>query len=125
MLSFRRCYGLNSKQGWYQRHKRDEFVKKAQSENYRARSAFKLKSIDDKFHIFSAGMCVLDLGCRPGSWCQVAAEKVGPRGMVIGVDLIDMEPLPNVHFVCGDILNKCTWDRVHAILPGSVDLILR
>ncbi|MBY0113272.1 MAG: RlmE family RNA methyltransferase [Phycisphaerales bacterium] len=83
----------------------DEFFKKAKAEGYLARSAYKLKEIQERHRILRSGMKVVDLGCAPGSWLQVASEIVGPKGLVIGIDLQEVRPglAENVHTIVGDI----------------------
>jgi 23S rRNA (uridine2552-2'-O)-methyltransferase len=73
---------------------RDRFYKKAKREGLRARSAFKLEEIQDRFHVLRPGGRVLDLGAAPGGWCQIAAREVGPRGFVLGLDLEPISALP-------------------------------
>ncbi len=73
----------------------DKYFKLAKAEGYVARSAYKLLQINERRHILSRGLAVLDLGCAPGSWMQVAAQRVGPTGRVIGLDLQPTDaPLP-------------------------------
>lgn len=83
----------------------DEFFKKAKAEGYLARSAYKLKEIQERHRILRSGMKVVDLGCAPGSWLQVASEIVGPKGIVIGIDLQEVRPglAPNIRTLAGDI----------------------
>lgn len=83
----------------------DEYFKKAKEEGYLARSAYKLKEIQEKRRLIRSGDAVLDLGCAPGSWMQVASEIVGDRGIVMGIDLtpIQHQFRPNVHHMQGDI----------------------
>lgn len=83
----------------------DEFFKKAKAEGYLARSAYKLKEIQERHRLLRSGMSVVDLGCAPGSWLQVASEIVGPTGLVVGIDLQEVrENLgPNVRTIVGDI----------------------
>jgi 23S rRNA (uridine2552-2'-O)-methyltransferase len=86
----------------------DEFFKKAKAEGYLARSAYKLQEINDRKRLFGAGARVLDLGCAPGAWLQIASEAVGPRGVVVGIDLKDIRGggasiAPNVTTIQGDI----------------------
>jgi 23S rRNA (uridine2552-2'-O)-methyltransferase len=83
----------------------DEFFRKAKDEGYLARSAYKLKEINERKRLFGAGARVLDLGCAPGAWLQVAAEIVGPRGVVVGIDLKEVRANlgPNVAPMQGDI----------------------
>ncbi|MDD4282135.1 MAG: RlmE family RNA methyltransferase, partial [Candidatus Methanofastidiosa archaeon] len=72
--------------------KKDGAYREAKSQGYRARSALKLKQIHNKFRILKTGTTVIDIGASPGGWTQVAAQKVGPGGKVIAVDIVDMEP---------------------------------
>ncbi|HET9751345.1 MAG TPA: RlmE family RNA methyltransferase [Myxococcales bacterium] len=73
---------------------RDRFWQKAKKEGLRARSAYKLEEIQERFHVLRPGGRVLDLGAAPGGWCQIAAREVGPKGFVLGVDLEAIAPLP-------------------------------
>jgi len=83
----------------------DQFFKKAKAEGYLARSAYKLKEINERKRLYGRGARVLDLGCAPGAWIQIALETVGPRGVVVGIDLKEIrEPFAeNVHIIQGDI----------------------
>jgi len=105
---------------------KDYYFKKAKSENYAARSIFKLKEIDERFRIFKPGQKVLDLGAAPGSWSQYAAQKIGKAGIVIGIDLQAIKlTLPNALFIQGD-LNKVSLEEIlatHQIQP-PFDLVL-
>ncbi len=76
----------------------DEFFLKAKAQGYLARSAYKLLEIQERFRILRAGDRVLDLGCAPGSWMQVTEKVVGPRGVVVGIDLSDVDPRPAGNF---------------------------
>lgn len=87
-------------------NQKDYFFKKAKKENYAARSIFKLQEIDDRFRILKPSYKVLDLGAAPGSWSQYAAQKIGPQGRLMGIDLQPIKiTLPNAVFVVGDILD--------------------
>lgn len=83
---------------------KDYFFKKAKTENYAARSVFKLQEIDERFHLFKAGYKILDLGAAPGSWSQYASQKVGPQGRVLGIDLQPIKlTLQNAVFITADM----------------------
>jgi 23S rRNA (uridine2552-2'-O)-methyltransferase len=84
---------------------KDSYYKKAKNEGFRARSAYKLKEIQDRFHVVRRGDRVLDLGCAPGSFLQVLSELVGPAGFAIGIDILPMTPLPqkNIQVVSDDV----------------------
>ncbi len=84
---------------------KDHYFLKAKKENFAARSVYKLEEIDQKFKLFKSGQKILDLGAAPGSWSQYASKKVGPQGLVIGIDLTEITlRLPNAIFVQGDML---------------------
>lgn len=84
---------------------KDTFFKKAKQAGYRARSAYKLKELIDKFHIVKKGDIVLDIGCAPGSFIQVISDIIGHEGMVIGIDILPLKPFPfdNVNIITCDI----------------------
>ena len=85
-------------------NKRDHYYHKAKEDNFAARSIYKLEEIDQKFKIIKAGMKVLDLGAAPGSWSQYLSQKVGEKGRVLGVDLIQVAlTLPNAVFIHADL----------------------
>lgn len=86
----------------------DEFFKRAKADGYAARSAYKLIEINQKRRLMGIGDKVLDLGCAPGSWLQVASRIVGPTGLVLGIDLqpVTIDPLPNVRTAIGDIFES-------------------
>src|SRR5919201_921108 len=83
-----------SSRTWLERQLNDPYVARARREGFRSRAAFKLMEIDDKHHILKPGARVVDLGAAPGGWSQVAARRVGTRGRVVGIDLLEMNELP-------------------------------
>ncbi len=97
---------------WYQEKKSEHFYKQAKRVGYRARSAFKLKQIQNRFSIFSNGDVVLDLGAAPGGWSQAAKEYVGETGKVIGIDLLAIKPLDGILFFQGDVTEEETINEV-------------
>lgn len=99
---------------WYQEKKREAFYRRAKKEGYRARSAYKLMQIQEKFSVIRKGDTVLDLGAAPGGWSQVAVELVSPGGRVIGLDLDTVDPLGGATFLRGDFTK-----------PETVDLLRR
>ncbi len=105
--------------------KKDGAYREAKSQGYRARSALKLKQIHNKFRILKTGTTVIDIGASPGGWTQVAAQKVGPGGKVIAVDIVDMEPLDmeNVIFIKGDIMDERTVEHIMEI-AGQVTSVI-
>jgi 23S rRNA (uridine2552-2'-O)-methyltransferase len=110
---------------WMQEHVSDEFVKRAQREGYRARAAYKLMEIDDRDKLFKPGMVVVDLGSTPGSWSQVAIQRLRGNGRVIALDLLEMDPLPGVEFLQGDFREDAVLAELEKMLAGrEVDLVI-
>jgi 23S rRNA (uridine2552-2'-O)-methyltransferase len=119
-----------SNPSWIRRHVTDPFVRAATAQGYRARSAFKLAEIDDKDRLLRPGLAVIDLGAAPGSWTQVVRQRLTGadghfRGRIVALDLLPMEPLPDVLFIQGDFREQEAADRLAAALDGGkADLIL-
>lgn len=110
---------------WMQEHLNDEFVKRAQKDGYRARAAYKLLEIDDKDKLIKPGMTVVDLGSTPGSWSQVAVQRIKGQGRVIALDILDMHPIPGVDFICGDFREEEVLKKLESSLNGKlVDLVI-
>jgi 23S rRNA (uridine2552-2'-O)-methyltransferase len=109
---------------WLQQHVADPYVRQAQAQGYRSRASFKLIEIDQRDRLLQAGATVVDLGAAPGGWSQVASERVGPRGRVVAVDLLDMAPLPGVEFIRGDFTYDAVFEQLLGLLPGGVDLVM-
>lgn len=110
---------------WVHRHLNDTYVKGAQRNGYRSRAAYKLLEIDEQDHLFHNVKNVVDLGCAPGSWSQVAVDKVGEYGTVIGVDLLEIHPLHRLKFIHGDFTEQSTLDELlDAINHKPVDLVI-
>ena len=109
---------------WLQRHVSDPYVRQAQAHGYRSRASFRLLEIDQRDRLLAPGATVVDLGAAPGGWSQVAAERIGPRGRVVAVDLLDMGPLPGVEFIHGDFSEQGVLDRLLARLPDGADLVM-
>jgi 23S rRNA (uridine2552-2'-O)-methyltransferase len=110
---------------WMQEHLNDEYVKRAQKEGYRARAAYKLIEIDDKDKLIKPGMTVVDLGSTPGSWSQIAIQRLKGQGRVIALDILDMHPIPGVEFICGDFREEAILKLLEDSLNGkSVDLVI-
>ena len=110
---------------WLQRQLNDPYVAEAQRRGYRSRAAFKLIQLDARFHLLAAGRIVVDLGCAPGGWTQVAAERVGPRGKIVGIDLDAMHPVPGATILQGDFRDPAVAAQIRAALGGHpADLVL-
>lgn len=91
-----------SSERWLKEHFSDPYVKQAQQAGYRSRAVFKLLELHERDRLFKPGMKVVDLGAAPGGWSQVVAKLVQPKGQVLALDILPMEPLENVTFLQGD-----------------------
>ena len=103
--------------------KRDQYRKLARIQGYRSRSAYKIIQINQKYNIFKLGDIVIDIGCAPGGWSQVAKKYVGNKGKVIGVDLNFVKPLDGVVFIQGNIEDSQLSDKIQS-LSSQVDVFL-
>jgi 23S rRNA (uridine2552-2'-O)-methyltransferase len=114
-----------SSKAWMHEHINDEFVKRAQKEGYRARAAYKLTEIDDKDKLIKPGMTIVDLGSTPGSWSQVAVQRLKGHGRIIALDLLEMEPIKGVEFIQGDFREEAILKILEKSLNGKqVDLVI-
>jgi 23S rRNA (uridine2552-2'-O)-methyltransferase len=114
-----------SSKAWMHEHVNDEFVKRAQKEGYRARAAYKLIEIDDKDKLIKPGMTIVDLGATPGSWSQVATQRLKGQGRIIALDLLEMEPIKGVEFIQGDFREEAILRQLENSLQGKqVDLVI-
>ena len=103
---------------WVNKQRRDTYVRQSKIEGYRARSAYKIKEIDEKFKIFKGGMSVLDIGAAPGSWSQYVT-KVVKSGKIISVDLKEMEKIENTIQIQGDFTSIDTQDKIKEYLKKT------
>lgn len=116
---------------WLHDHINDPYVKQAQKDGYRARAVYKLKEIDESEKLIRPGQVIVDLGCAPGSWSQYVRNKLagkeggGINGTIIGLDMLPMEPIADVHFIQGDFREQEVLGQLEAVLEGrKVDLVL-
>ncbi len=114
-----------SSKAWMHEHVNDEFVKRAQKEGYRARAAYKLIEIDDKDKLIKPGMTIVDLGATPGSWSQVATQRLKGQGRIIALDLLEMESIKGVEFIQGDFREEAVLKQLENSLQGKqADLVI-
>ena len=111
-----------SSQAWLERQLNDPFVVEAKAKGYRSRAAFKLSEIDDRFHLIRQGARVIDLGCAPGGWVQVALER-GASG-VVGVDLLPVEPIQGARLIQMDFTDPACGPKLMELLGGAPDIVL-
>jgi 23S rRNA (uridine2552-2'-O)-methyltransferase len=117
----------HSSRRWLQRQLNDPYVARAKREGFRARAAFKLIEIDDKYRLLKRGTRVVDLGAAPGSWSEVAAQRVGAAhgtGRVIAVDLLEMAAIAGVEFLHLDFLDPRAPAAIKSVLAGPADVVL-
>ncbi|UCH57353.1 MAG: RlmE family RNA methyltransferase [Candidatus Bathyarchaeota archaeon] len=111
---------------WLKERKSDPYYRRARELGYRSRAALKLKQLDERFGFFKGARRVLDLGAAPGGWLQVASESIDEDGLVVGVDLGEIDPLglPNVSTFVGDVTEEETRNRIFELFGERVDVIL-
>jgi len=109
---------------WLERQLNDPYVQQAKRDGYRSRAAYKLLELDEKFHIFKAGQRVLDLGAAPGGWSQIAVDRIGSKGRVLGVDLLEVSPLAGAEFMVKDFNDEDAPDVIRAALGGKADVVM-
>jgi 23S rRNA (uridine2552-2'-O)-methyltransferase len=111
---------------WLERQLNDPYVAEAKKQGYRSRAAFKLLQLDEKFHFLRAGARLVDLGCAPGGWTQVAAAKVfkAGGGKIIGIDLLPVDPIPGADLLEMDFMAPEAPDALKALLQGEADIVL-
>ncbi len=112
---------------WLERQLNDPYVARAKREGWRSRAAFKLIEMDERYHLLKPGMRVVDLGAAPGGWSQVAAKKVKSeegKGRVVGIDLLEIEPIPGVEFTVMDFNDADAPERLKALLGGPADAVI-
>ncbi|SLN14191.1 RlmE family RNA methyltransferase [Roseisalinus antarcticus] len=117
---------------WLQRQLNDPYVKRAKAEGFRGRAAFKILELDDRYRFLVPGARVVDLGCAPGGWCQVAVRRVNAlgdksdkaQGTILGIDLQEVEPIAGVELHQLDFLDEGADDQVKAWLGGKADVVM-
>ena len=108
---------------WVNKQRRDIYVRQSKVDGYRARSAYKLIEIDEKFKIFKGGLSVIDIGAAPGSWSQYAL-KAAKSGKLISIDLKNMEPIGNSVQIKGDFTEEKTQEEIKKHINGKVDVVM-
>jgi 23S rRNA (uridine2552-2'-O)-methyltransferase len=123
---------------WLNEHLTDPYVRQSKRDGYRARAAYKLKEIDETFHLFRPGQVVVDLGASPGAWSQYLRRRFAPKeagiggaaagelnGTIIALDLLDFEPIEGVRFIQGDFREDAVLQQLVDVLGGrSVDVVV-
>lgn len=114
-----------SSKTWKARQESDPYVRRAREEGYRARAAYKLLELDERDRLFKGARRVVDLGSAPGSWSQIARQRLADDGRVIALDLLPMTPIPGVDFIAGDFRENDVLEQLEGLLEGhKIDLVL-
>ena len=113
-----------SSRRWLQRHLNDPYVAASKEDGYRSRAAYKILQLDEKFNILKPGLRVVDLGAAPGGWSQVVIKKLGGKGKLVALDILPMEPIPDVLFLNLDFLTDDAPVKLKKALGGPADLVL-
>ena len=117
---------------WLERQLNDPYVKRAQADGLRGRAAYKISELDDKYRFLVPGARVVDLGCAPGGWCQIAVKRINALGekqgksvgTVLGVDLQEVDPIPGAEIHVLDFLSEGADDKVKEWLGGQADVVM-
>lgn len=118
-------YHTSSSNRWLERQLNDPYVAEAKRRGYRSRAAFKLIQLDEKYHFLGKNKIIVDLGCAPGGWSQVAAERLKGSGKIVGLDILPTEPLEGATFVCQDFTADDATEKLLTLLDGSkADIVM-
>ena len=110
---------------WLREHFSDAYVKKAHQQGLRSRAYFKLEELDQKEKLFKSGMTIVDLGSAPGGWSQYLSQKFNEQAKLLALDILPMEHLPGVEFICGDFTEDAVLAELSAKLcPREVDIVI-
>ncbi|MDC0999975.1 RlmE family RNA methyltransferase [Methylophilaceae bacterium] len=116
---------VNNSKNWIKGHIKDPFVIQAQKDGYRSRAAYKLIEIDKKYKIIKSGITAVDLGAAPGGWSQVLTKKIGLKGKVVGIDLLEVAPIKGIDFIQGDFMQEeILIEMVDKLENNPVDLVI-
>ncbi len=117
----RREYGSTL---WLKRQLNDPYVRKAKAEGYRSRAAYKMLELDEKFSLLKSGARIVDLGCAPGGWLQVAVKKAGARSTIVGIDYLNVPAIAGADILEMDFLDEAAPDALKKMLNGDADIVL-
>lgn len=117
-------YKKKSSNQWLIRQLNDPYVAEAKRRGYRSRAAFKLIQLDEKYHFLGKGRTIVDLGCAPGGWTQVAVARNKGLGKVIGIDILETEPIVGAELICQDFTSEDAPDKLKALLGCEADIVM-
>ena len=117
-------YNKPSSNRWLQRQLNDPYVSESKRLGYRSRAAFKLIQLDEKYHFLGKGKTIVDLGCAPGGWTQVAAQRNKGSGQIVGMDLLPAEPIEGAILLLQDFTEPSAADKLKELLHGPADVVM-
>lgn len=109
---------------WLQRQLNDPYVAESKRLGYRSRAAFKLIQLDEKYQFLGKGKTIVDLGCAPGGWTQVAVMRNKGTGQVVGIDILETEPIDGATIICQDFTEESAAERLKELLNGKADIVM-
>lgn len=109
---------------WLQRQLNDPYVAEAKRQGYRSRAAFKLIQLDEKYKFLGKGKTIVDLGCAPGGWTQIAVARNKGSGQVVGLDILETEPIEGATLICQDFTEPDAPEKLKALLNGEADIVM-
>ena len=117
-------YRKTSSNRWLERQLNDPYVSESKRLGYRSRAAFKLIQLDEKYHFLGKGKTIVDLGCAPGGWTQIAVERNKGTGQVVGIDILETTPVEGATLICQDFTSNDAPDKLKALLNGPADIVM-
>ncbi|MBO4294750.1 MAG: RlmE family RNA methyltransferase [Alphaproteobacteria bacterium] len=117
-------YRKTSSNRWLERQLNDPYVSEAKRAGYRSRAAFKLIQLNEKFNFLAKGKVIVDLGCAPGGWTQIAVQKLGGTGQIVGIDILEAAPIEGATLICQDFTSEDAPEKLKALLKGPADVVM-
>lgn len=117
-------YKKASSNRWLERQLNDPYVAESKRLGYRSRAAFKLIQLDEKYRFLGKGKTVVDLGCAPGGWTQVAVERNKGQGQVVGIDILETTPISGATMICQDFTTEDAPEKLKSLLNGPADIVM-
>jgi 23S rRNA (uridine2552-2'-O)-methyltransferase len=109
---------------WLERQLNDPYVAESKRLGYRSRAAFKIVQLDEKYKFFGKGKTIVDLGCAPGGWTQIAVERNKGTGKVIGIDILETDPINGAILICQDFTEDSAADKLKDLINGKADIVM-
>lgn len=117
-------YRKTSSNRWLERQLNDPYVLEAKQMGYRSRAAFKLIQLDEKFKFLGKNKTIVDLGCAPGGWTQIAVQRLHGTGQIVGLDILETQPIEGATLICQDFTSEDAPDKLKALLNGEADVVM-